>query len=171
MTSENSILGHYDITKLGLGSYGFAASKFRARSLGGVAFHVMYLQIHTIVWPVCMHPENLNTAAFSFVVTRKQRDTYKRKKGEILSMWKTKSLTHSSSPATHRDSLSQRGKCPSQAGHIQPTNMCLLYSCLMLEAFLIFLRRMGVLKLLSSDLRKNRTLLEEKCQSYSHKGF
>lgn len=51
MTSENSTLGHYDITitKLGIGSYRFAASKFRARSLGGVAFHVMYLQIHTVM--------------------------------------------------------------------------------------------------------------------------
>lgn len=85
MASENSILGHYGITKLGMGFYGFAASKCRARSLGGVAFHAMYLECpQTDMQPACMHPENLNTTAFSFVVTRKQRDRYKSKKGEIL---------------------------------------------------------------------------------------
>lgn len=85
MVSENSILGHYGITKLGMGAYGFAASKCRARSPGGVAFHVMYLERpQTVMRPACMHPENPNTTAFSFVVTRKQRDRYKSKKGEIL---------------------------------------------------------------------------------------
>lgn len=85
MASENSILGHYGMTKLGMGSYGFAASKCRARSLGGVTFHVMYLERpQTDMQPACMHPENLNTTTFSFVVTRKQRDRYKSKKGEIL---------------------------------------------------------------------------------------
>lgn len=40
MTSENSTLGHYDITitKLGMGSYGLAVSKFRARSPGVLHF-------------------------------------------------------------------------------------------------------------------------------------
>lgn len=85
MASDNSILGHYGITKLGMGSYEFAASKCRARSPGSVAFHVMYLERpQTVMRPACMHPENLNTTAFPFVVTRKPRDRDKSKKGEIL---------------------------------------------------------------------------------------
>lgn len=55
MASENSILGHYGITKLGMGSYGFAA-----RSYGFGLDLLAVLHFMSCVWNVYRQTRGLH---------------------------------------------------------------------------------------------------------------